>query len=298
MKAPIAICTWNRAALLAQTLERMCLLNVEGISWELLIVNNNCTDETDTVIERFAGRLPIRRLAEPRPGQCHARNCALRAAAGELIVWTDDDVLVDPGWLQAYVRAASEFPASDFFGGPIEPWYESPPPRWVRDNIDMLLGAFVILNLARPTGPFPAGLTPYGANMAFRTLALRAYAFDTRLGYTAGALVGGDETSLIHRMRKEGHAGTWVAQAAVRHYIPAERMSPPFLWRWWEGFGKSLVILESPPVGTRWFGVSRWALRQYVQHRALAAAWGPFSARRWLRHYTAAARAYGTMRSL
>lgn len=65
----VAICTWNRAKLLDQTLTQMRRLVVPaGVTWELLVVNNNCTDETDAVIERHETNLPIRRLFESRRG--------------------------------------------------------------------------------------------------------------------------------------------------------------------------------------------------------------------------------------
>src|SRR4051794_35896246 len=103
MNVTVAICTWNRAGLLDQTLSEMGRLRIpSGLEWELIVVNNNCTDPTDEVIARHTGRLPIRRVSEPRPGQSNARNAAVRVARGDYIVWTDDDVLVDPLWLAAY----------------------------------------------------------------------------------------------------------------------------------------------------------------------------------------------------
>ena len=108
MDVTVAICTWNRARLLDTTLARMCSLRIPaGIRWELLVVDNNCTDETPAVIERYASRLPIRRLVEERQGTSFAKNCVLSQAEGELLVWTDDDVLVDENWLAAYLEAAA-----------------------------------------------------------------------------------------------------------------------------------------------------------------------------------------------
>ncbi|HMO35190.1 MAG TPA: glycosyltransferase [Gemmatales bacterium] len=85
MKVTGAICTWNRAKLLDQTLERMkCLEIPEGITWELLIVNNICTDNTDEIIEKHSLTLPIKRLFEPKQGLSNARNCAVESAKEKL----------------------------------------------------------------------------------------------------------------------------------------------------------------------------------------------------------------------
>src|SRR4051812_23825906 len=97
MRFSIAICTWNRARLLGQTLESMRALQVPaGVHWEFLVAKTRCTDETDEVIRRHAGHLPVRRLFEPKQGHSNARNCAVDAADGDLLIWTDDDVLVRP----------------------------------------------------------------------------------------------------------------------------------------------------------------------------------------------------------
>lgn len=89
MRITVAVCTWNRARLRDQTLAAMRQLQVPaGVEWELLVVNNNCTDATDDVIERHSTHLPIRRLFEVKQGHSHARNRAVAEATGELIVWT------------------------------------------------------------------------------------------------------------------------------------------------------------------------------------------------------------------
>ena len=73
MRVSVAICTWNRAKLLDQTLSRMHqLLIPRGVTWELIVVNNNCTDETDEVLAEHARRLPLRRMYEQTPGKSHA----------------------------------------------------------------------------------------------------------------------------------------------------------------------------------------------------------------------------------
>ena len=133
MLLTIAICTWNRARLLDQTLTRMRDLRVpSGVNWELVVVNNNCTDDTDAVIARHAKHLPLRRLFESSPGKSFALNRAASEARGDFVVWTDDDVLVAPGWLAEYAAAMRRWPTASFFGGPSEPWFDASPPPWFR----------------------------------------------------------------------------------------------------------------------------------------------------------------------
>src|SRR5258708_18628298 len=99
MHITVGICTWNRCELLTQTLSRLRTLAVPpDVDWEVLVVNNNSTDRTDAVVDSFVGRLPIRRLFEPRPGVACARNRVLREGRGDCVLWTDDDALVDENW--------------------------------------------------------------------------------------------------------------------------------------------------------------------------------------------------------
>ena len=87
MLISVAICTWNHAKLLDQTLAEMHRLCIpDSIEWELIVVNNNCSDETDEVIARHSDKLPIRRLFEPKQGLSNSRNCALASATGKLLL--------------------------------------------------------------------------------------------------------------------------------------------------------------------------------------------------------------------
>jgi len=111
MLISVAICTYNRADLLDQTLTRMHqLVTPEGVDWELLIVDNNCSDHTAEVVAKHLPALPIHALSETTQGLSHARNRAIDEASGELLIWTDDDVLIAPDWLSAYAAATSAYP--------------------------------------------------------------------------------------------------------------------------------------------------------------------------------------------
>jgi glycosyltransferase involved in cell wall biosynthesis len=103
-----------------------------NVDWELLVVNNNCTDDTDAVIARHQDALPLRRLFEPEQGLSNARNSAVAVAKGDYILWTDDDVLVSSNWLVEYANAFRSWPDAAFFGGPIEPWFSTEPPAWLK----------------------------------------------------------------------------------------------------------------------------------------------------------------------
>jgi glucosyl-dolichyl phosphate glucuronosyltransferase len=264
MHITVAICTWNRADLLDQTLSAMHeLRQLADLEWELLVVNNNCTDHTDEVLSRHARGLPLRRVFEPVPGLSNARNCAVAAAAGDLVVWTDDDVLVDPAWLSAYRVAAQAHPAASFFGGPITPWFEGEPPRWLREHWPLVASAYAV----RDFGDVPVRLShctlPFGANFAVRTPVLRRYPFDPALGFRPDTRIPGEETALIRQVLDDGHTGWWVPEARVRHFLPRERQTTRYLWQYYAGKGEEWSLTAGNS-GSHWFGKPRWMWRELV----------------------------------
>jgi glycosyltransferase involved in cell wall biosynthesis len=282
MKVTVAICTWNRARLLDQTLTALRQLRVPpGVEWELLVVNNNCTDDTDAVIGRHASALPLRRLVEPKQGHSHARNCAVAAAQGDLLIWTDDDVHVDPDWLTEYVKAAEAWPDAGYFVGTVDPWFAREPPAWVRRHLHRMRGIFVIMQRGPEVRPLREGETGIGASMGFRTAVLRQFPFDVRLGRVRDNLVGGDDSDVLDRVRKAGHAGVWVGTARLQHFVPEERLTMQYVRRWYRDAGPTFVRANGVPAGKLLFGVPRWALRQYCQ--ALVKSWlyRPFRGPRW-----------------
>ena len=241
MRFTVAICTWNRADLLEQTLEQLAGLRIPpGVRWDLVVVNNACTDHTDRVLDRFSGRLPLHRVFESEPGLSNARNRAVAEAEGDWIVWTDDDVLVDPKWLVAYADAIDAHPGVSLLGGPVEPWFEGGAPAWLRRVFDQVSTAFAVRDLADEPfrlAPDP-GRLPFGANYAVRLDAQRRHLYDPELGRRPGSMVGSEETSVMLALLEEGAEGWWVPAAHVRHFIPSERQTVGYLRRFYEGQGE------------------------------------------------------------
>jgi glycosyltransferase involved in cell wall biosynthesis len=269
MLVTVAICTWNRSKLLDLTLTGMRELNIPvGVEWELLVVNNNSPDDTDAVIEkhRALGKLPIRRLFEQKQGLSNARNCAIDAAQGELLIWTDDDVIVEPKWLEEYARVSQQHPEAIFFGGMVKPLFAISPPSWILDDLPLVSGAFALIDLGPEIRVFAKNESPYGANMGFRTPILRNRPFDHRLGRTASELLSGEETIYCERLASEGNTGMWIGTAVVHHHVPAERMTRDYLIRWFEGGAASFARVVELPDCPLLFGVPRYLWRKKLRH--------------------------------
>jgi len=299
MLISIALPTWNRSALLRRTLEQFTHLEpVDGVTWELLVVDNNSTDETPDVLAEFATRLPLRPLREPSAGKSNAANLAVREARGEYILWTDDDVFVDSDWLRQYVAAFRRYPDADVFGGRIDVWLEGTPPRWLAEGLDAVKEIYGALDLQRPQGSAPESFHPFGGNMALKRSAHLRQAFDPRIGPQAGTVIPGEEWVLVRALRRTGSHVVWVPEARVRHFIPRARQTQAFLRGYYRSHGKLLAQMETTRGLGTWFGRPLWLWRQWIEC-GFRARIGRLTSppERWLKNFAYSAVAWGWLRN-
>ena len=225
MDISTVLCTYNNADRLRVTLQSLCeVAPPEGVTWELITVDNNSTDETETVVKYFCDQLPITHLFEAKQGKSCALNTGVENAQGDLIVFIDDDVKPAPNWLAAYWEAYQDRPEGYYFGGPIESEYEGEPP-----DADLLRAAFASVS-GLDYGPEPCEKPEegyfIGLNWACPAHHLEQVGpFDESIGLnpeTGGAVVGG-ETDLMSRLENQGVGGWYVPGARLRHFVPASK---------------------------------------------------------------------------
>jgi glycosyltransferase involved in cell wall biosynthesis len=267
----VAICTWNRSDLLQQTLEQMTRLRVPvGVTWDLLVVDNNSTDGTQDVLRRYERRLPLRSVVERQAGASYARNRVLRETAGDYILWTDDDVLVPEDWLVEFDAATRAYPSAAVIGGPIEPWFLSPPDPDLLMAFPSLRSGFCGVDHNLTSGPLADDASVWGANMAFRRDAVEGVTFDTTLGPAPGlVLAGGEEGDYIRRVRDRQGIVIWWDGLRVKHCVAPMRATLGYLRNYTLAKGRELVRLA--PAGdtsARLLGVPRWLWRQWATNRA------------------------------
>jgi glucosyl-dolichyl phosphate glucuronosyltransferase len=261
----VAICTWNRCELLRQTLESFARLVVPaGVTWELLVVNNHCTDATDAVVARFESELPVRVVHEPTPGLSHARNRALAESDAEYLLFTDDDVRVGAGWVAAFVQAARLYPEATVFGGPVEPWFAVPPDPNLFAAFPAIRNGFCGLDHKLPLGPVATSLPLTGANMGFRKSGIGSLRFDPNLGMNQSSLAGSEETAFISAIRARGGSVIWVPEMTLQHYVDPRRMEPAYLIRLARDRARSGTRARGLPRGPLIAGAPRWLWVQFL----------------------------------
>lgn len=213
MKISVLICTRNRAASLRDTLEAIFdQAPAQGYAYEVIVVDNGSTDTTRVVMAEFIAQLPpqhygrLRYCYESRPGLSSARNAALRVAQGEVLVFTDDDILPDFGWLNEIHQEFASDPHLYLLGGRVLLAHSGLQP----------VGIVTGTQAQTVTTPDGASLV-IGANFAFRREVLtKIGGFDTRLG--AGSFFGGGEdVDFVYRAMKAGYKLLYAPNALVYH---------------------------------------------------------------------------------
>lgn len=266
----VVFSTRNRCRRLPYVLERYCRLDPVPGGWRLLVVANACSDDTPAVLAGFADRLPLTVLEEPVPGKNRALNRALAAVEGDLVVFTDDDVLVEAPWLAALRRAADAEPAATLFGGTVRPAWPFEPPAWIT-RFDVDIGMVYALT-EHPDGPCDPGAV-WGPNMAIRaTVFGQGYRFNADIG-PDGTLVYamGSEVDLNRRLAAAGHRAVFVHDAIVYHVIRPEQLEESWVIQraYRHGLGMPLYAAELPySGGPRLGGVP---LRMYLRFALLSA---------------------------
>lgn len=279
----VVICSWNRSRQLESTLASLTQLIVPyQCQLRIIVVDNNSTDDTATVLETFATHRFFQRhrflkLMESRQGHTFSRNAAIEHLNSDLVMWTDDDVDVDSFWLKSMVEFANDHRDIAFFGGPITADLRPTCPDWVAENWEQLKGCFADRNLGDQPIDFTADRLPYGANFAIRTPVQTQYSFNTELGRRGDDVLGEDELDVMRRMIAAGMTGKWAPDAKVTHVIPATRVNEEYVRQYFLGQGKALVRKQTPwecsPSMLWWSMIGQYLLFRFKRKFAPSKEW-------------------------
>jgi glucosyl-dolichyl phosphate glucuronosyltransferase len=240
MHVNVAICTWNRADLLDAALTSLAAAAIPaGVTWDVIVANNNSSDHTEDVLDKHVGRIPLTRLFVSRQGKSYALNKIVERLAGDLVLWTDDDVRVAENWIASYVDAAHRWPEAAFFGGHIIPCFLGKEPSWLRPAWQAISGVYSARELGDEPFVLDRKRLPFGANMAARVALQKRYRFDPELGRRGELLLSGEETALMHQWLSDGHVGMWVPQSRVEHMITPDRLELDHIRRFFFGLAET-----------------------------------------------------------
>ena len=272
MELTVIICTWNRAGVLRQALGSLqqCRFPTDK-GWEVVIVDNNSSDETSAVCQSFVRQNPgrYRYILEKRQGKSFALNTGVETANGKVLAFTDDDVIVDPDWLTE-ILLVFESHACAGVGGKIVPLWNSDKPSWyVSEGPYKLLPAIVTYDLGEE--PCPISAPALGANLSLKKEMFKKYGlFRTDLGPAAGSEVRGEDNEFCWRLLHAGERLMYAPKAIVFHPVDKQRASKRYFQAWYYGMGQSRPRIErTPEAVVRYFGYPRYMVVWYFRDLVL-----------------------------
>jgi GT2 family glycosyltransferase len=264
MELSVVLPTHNRAASLRDTLQSFSrLVYPRDLFWELLVVDNNSRDATPEVVKQFAvvANFPVRYLFEATQGRSAALNAGIAQSQGEIIVFTDDDVLLHCDWLSHLKRAFDEYQCAAVAGRVVPQWNHAKP-DWLEMN-----GHFAVTNFDLGEDTKEIRIPPLGANSAFRREMFTKYGvFRLDLGVNGSThTITCDDTEFGERLIRGGDKIVYCPKAVVYHPVDPNRTTKKYFLSWYYYNGVSLTrTFGVPQEGVFWFGVPRWLYRELL----------------------------------
>ena len=274
----VVLCTWNRATLLEGALEALTGQHTPP-EYEILVVDNNSTDDSRGIVERFAAsHRELRYVFEASQGLSYARNTGIAHTSGAIVAFTDDDVRVPADWVRSIVETGEQYRNAAYFGGPVRPVWTQPPPEWLIEEAWSGLGVQSYgERMCRTDTDRPICLI--GANLMIRRHVLEAVgAFDPAVQRVRNGIGSTEDDEYQRRIWMTGAHGVYEPRLAVHALVTEDRLTKSYHRRWHFGHGRHVARMRLPEMERsrrHVLGVPAHLVRQ----AALDAAW---ALRAWL----------------
>jgi len=262
----VVIPTYNRAAILPRALESLLSQDLDPGRYEIIVVDNNSTDETRQVVESFVGKTPsVQYVFEPRQGISYGRNAGIRAAGAAIVAFTDDDVRVSRDWATTILTVMAAHPEAACIGGKVLPNWQGPWPTWLTPEH---WAPLALLDYGEAALPVTAQrrLCLITANVAYRREIFE------RLGMFAPHMAWLSDHEILVRLWHAGGQGLyWPHLTAIADIVP-QRMDRRYHRRWHRRHGRFTALMhdedfERSKMG-HFLGVPAHLYRQAASHFA------------------------------
>ena len=239
-------------------------------SWELLIVDNNSTDATKAIVLEWKAKklLPIKYVFEPRQGKSFALNHGIKESRGEFLVFTDDDIIPDQGWLSSLYEAAQNYPYN-IIGGKVLPKMNQTLPDWLtfeKPYSVVLNGPLVCHDKGNEIREYGKGMwVPAGCNVLVRReMFSRHGLYSLDLGYLSPeVIISGEDSEIMFRFKNGGEKLLYYPKALVFHPADASRINKTRFRKWFWGAGRGRVRWNDTPANqVRWANVPKPVIKK------------------------------------
>lgn len=267
MDISIVFATYKRGDILKFTLDSLVKIDAGFLTYEIIIVDNSLDQRDESLVRSYEGKMPVYYFSEKSPGKNSALVTGLKNATGKLLVFTDDDVIVERDWLIQLWDGVQRHPDASIYGGRILPSYPAGYEK-LSEKIDFdnwfLRSAFVIADWEQDEGSIKAGHI-WGPNMAVkRDVFESGLTFNTTIGPNGKDYVMGSETEFIKRAYAQGFKGVYLPLALVYHQIRLDQLSMDWIKGRAFRSGKGQACLSPKSELKRYFGVPRYLIKKYI----------------------------------
>jgi glycosyltransferase involved in cell wall biosynthesis len=240
----IIICTYNRQDFLPLTLQSLALQSLDKTRYEVLVVDNNSTDNTASLCQQFIEQHPdinVTYFLEKNQGLAFARNRGIKESSGRIISFIDDDAEARNDYANNLIFTFQRHSDYDAIGGKVIPIFpEKTEPAWLSKYI-----WGVVAKVDRGVHPVPfKKKVPAGCNMAFRKKVFETVGvFDTNLAHRC------DDLYIFGKLKAINKVPLYSPDVVVYHHIPPERINAAGIRRLSLDLGSShRVYLQSQPI--------------------------------------------------
>jgi len=264
MELSVILCTYNRSNGLIRTLKSLQSQDLpKNFAWEVVVVDNNSTDDTPEKVREFAERseLVVRYVKEKKQGLSNARNKGIAEARGRYLHFTEDDEIADKDLIRE-IYGTFETYECDCVGGRIYLKCEDEMPKWL---IEELWGFLGYLNYGDNPLQMDEQRYPFGGNMTFsREVFKRIGLFNVNLGRKGKELFGGEEVDFFQRLLSSGGKGVHQPKALVYHIIDKSRLKKNYFrtLHYKAGYQKAFYDKDNYPRNL--YGIPLFLLPQLV----------------------------------
>ena len=235
------ICTYNRADYLEDTLQSLLQTELAHYNAELLIIDNNSSDQTPQIVDNYGkDDNPIRYIKETNQGLSFARNRGIEEAQGACVVFLDDDIRATNQLIPAWSTFFNEHPKAMAAGGKIHIQFDDPRPHWMSRFLLPLLGHH---DLGDSHKTYPQNKYPFGGNMGFRKQIFDRFgSFNTKLGRKGKQLKASEEKEFFNRLKEESIEVHYLPEAKLFHRVNKQRLTEEYIKRQAIGLGQSIAL--------------------------------------------------------
>jgi len=216
----VCICTFKRENLLRQLLGKLENQQTEELfTYSVVVADNDSSESAKGVVAEFCSshRLAVTYCVEPQQNIALARNKALQHADGDFVAFIDDDEFPENDWLCRLFKACVAYGVEGVLG-PVKPYFEFDPPRWVKK------GGFFD-RPAYETGYRVNAHESRTGNVLFR----RSILNDSGTPFGSEFDTGGEDIDFFRRMIEKGCAFVWCNEAVVNEVVPLARCNRNYL---------------------------------------------------------------------